>query len=308
MILSPWPLSGPATEKNRPAARVYLISLTRLAQEGCHARLLQQAKTLLAPSRQSKASAYRQDADQARSIVGGLLMAAILNVAADEDLRLGPSGKPELAHSGPAFNLTHSGDYVALAVSKRAVGIDIEKIRPLHPSLSAKYLTPQERALVESADEAAIEKVGQSADEVAGERGNENAREKIGESLVNGRGEQLLVALWTRKESLAKAEGGGLSLTSPLPSLGEIVSHKGRLWRLWSGLLTGAALSVAVEAEPRGAMAPDPPIVESFEPELRRWLQSALARARLSESQELACSQGLAGSSGLSGSPGFSGS
>ncbi len=43
-------------------------------------------------------------------------------------LHYGPQGKP--ACEGLEFNLSHSGDYLALAFDARPIGVDIERIRP----------------------------------------------------------------------------------------------------------------------------------------------------------------------------------
>ncbi len=91
------------------------------------------------------------------------------------------SRKPRLEGHSLGFNLTHSGDWAALAVSHDGdVGLDIEEIRPVEPSLPQRYFSPQEQAALSTL---------------------------TGEDWVAG-----FFRAWTRKESLLKAVGAGLSL------------------------------------------------------------------------------------------------
>lgn len=97
----------------------------------------------------------------------------------------GPHGKPFLP-SGPAFNLSHSGKYLALAVrSSGRVGIDIEVVRDALdlPHLAQLYFTESEQ------------------------RGIATSRDGTAQGFFR---------VWVRKEALLKATGLGLAL--PLDS------------------------------------------------------------------------------------------
>lgn len=64
-----------------------------------------------------------------------------------------PEGKPKLKNIKYEFNLSHSGDYVALAVGKNAVGIDIQELeRRLDVNIAEKYFHPCERGITEKKD------------------------------------------------------------------------------------------------------------------------------------------------------------
>jgi 4'-phosphopantetheinyl transferase len=108
-------------------------------------------------------------------------------------LEHGPHGKPGLhpQHASDLqFNVSHSGDWVLLALSRSvAVGIDVESIRPL----------PQVLALAERYF---------SANEIATLR-----------ACLEAEREATFLALWTRKEAQVKALGTGLahSLDQELP-------------------------------------------------------------------------------------------
>ncbi len=52
-----------------------------------------------------------------------------------------PSGKPYFSNCGTIkFNLSHSGEYAAAAISDTPVGVDIERIRPIKSGITERYL------------------------------------------------------------------------------------------------------------------------------------------------------------------------
>ncbi|MDR2456466.1 MAG: 4'-phosphopantetheinyl transferase superfamily protein [Deltaproteobacteria bacterium] len=202
--------------------------------------------------------------DQARSLAGGLILALYAGVRLDEDLKIGPFGRPELAQGSPSISLSHSGDYVALALFGRRVGADVEEIRPRSPLLAGRLLSPDEKRELDR----------------------------------NGGSPAALIALWTRKESLGKADGRGLSLTGSPGVLSDFASLNGRRYRLWTGLLPGGAkaalcpeqaspeavLSIAAEVEKGGPeglrleQAQEPPAIASAERQLAGFLERSLEK------------------------------
>jgi len=93
-------------------------------------------------------------------------------------------GKPRLRHAGaPSFNLSHTRGLALVALSaERAVGIDVEQLRPLDDAdaLAQRFLTPAESAAV-----LAVEPAGRGA---------------------------AFLRTWTRKEAVLKASGHGLTV------------------------------------------------------------------------------------------------
>lgn len=102
-------------------------------------------------------------------------------------LRFGrtPAGKPYLIDPAGSltFNIAHSGSLAVCALTERwAIGVDVEPIdrQELTPGLLHDLLAPAERARLAPLDGTALQ--------------------------------EALVALWTGKEAVGKAHGGGLSL------------------------------------------------------------------------------------------------
>ena len=85
-------------------------------------------------------------------------------------------GKPYLKDCSLQFNVSHSGEYLAIAVSEQPVGIDIQEPRTIREGTYRKVVQPQERELI----------------------GEERERD--------------FLRLWTLKESFVKAEGKGLGI------------------------------------------------------------------------------------------------
>lgn len=76
-------------------------------------------------SRLEQAMRYRMPDDQSRCIAGGVLLRKYVGCT---EIFKNEFGKP-IAENGVCFNLSHSGDWVLLAVHSADVGCDIEKLR-----------------------------------------------------------------------------------------------------------------------------------------------------------------------------------
>jgi 4'-phosphopantetheinyl transferase len=143
---------------------------------------------LLDDAERDRLRRFRHPADRARYLAAHALTrlvladavgAAAAELAFDRTCRCGEQhGKPTLP-GGPGFSLTHGGDLVGLAVHDGPVGLDVERLRPLHDlaAMAAHACSPAEAV----PDAAAF------------------------------------FTLWTRKEALLKATGTGLS--APMTSI-----------------------------------------------------------------------------------------
>lgn len=111
-----------------------------------------------------------------------LSLARHLSVGAESlTFKAGACGKPWLPlHPKCHFNLSHSGDFVAVAIGSEPVGIDIEHLRDNLPvaSLATHAFQPQETAAIKAAPD----------------------------------GQLLFYHFWTAKEAVMKCTGRGMTL------------------------------------------------------------------------------------------------
>ncbi len=125
----------------------------------------------------------RQAQTFGRAVLRRLLGALTGQAPSAVELATAPGGKPHLLTQAPAFNLSHSGDLLLLAVAAGGrLGVDVEQVRQrAHwERLVERFFAPQEAAALRDLPTA-----------------------------------QQLAAfhcVWTRKEALLKAEGSGIML------------------------------------------------------------------------------------------------
>ena len=65
-------------------------------------------------------------------------------------IRLTSLGKPYAAGLPVNFSISHSGDYAVCAISGNEIGIDIEKIRAVHPRAHEKFCNESETHYIDS--------------------------------------------------------------------------------------------------------------------------------------------------------------
>ncbi|HKX09477.1 MAG TPA: 4'-phosphopantetheinyl transferase superfamily protein [Stellaceae bacterium] len=166
-----------------------------------------------------------------RGFVGGrwLLRSVLAALTGAEarllDIQAGAHGKLFLVgheRLAASFNLSHSGDLLALALVRgRRIGIDIEAERPLTDAalLARRILSPRER-------------------------------ERYDALPMSARASALLVA-WTRKEAVLKAVGTGVSGgLSTVEVLGDSVVRLGETWSVRSlGMPPGFHGAIAIDRD-----------------------------------------------------------
>lgn len=110
------------------------------------------------------------------SLVGRLMLHKAL--LGEYAVRYSDNRKPVLeSDKGLFFNISHSDDFVALALSDKEVGCDIQEIRPYNPKVALRHYCENEMKLIES-----------SSDK-----------------------DDAFIRMWALKESILKFTGKGLS-------------------------------------------------------------------------------------------------
>jgi 4'-phosphopantetheinyl transferase len=147
---------------------------------------------LLSEAERDRALRFRFEKHRIRFVAGRAGLRTILGrytgiEASRVRVEASSSGKPFLADRPDVqFNVSHSDDRAVLAVARRAVGVDLEKMREIEdaPNLAARWFGPSEiRALL------AFPVATQS---------------------------EAFLRCWTRKEAFVKGKGAGLRM--PLTS------------------------------------------------------------------------------------------
>jgi 4'-phosphopantetheinyl transferase len=143
----------------------------------------------LTPQERARAERFRQADDRRRFVLGRGVLRTMLGRHLDRapaSLIFGanPHGKPTLADAdGVAFNVSHSGSYVLVAVGRAAaIGVDVERWRP-------------------DIDMAGVGRQVFTTGELASIADAPDAQKTL-----------RFVRQWTFKEAVAKASGLGLSL------------------------------------------------------------------------------------------------
>lgn len=134
------------------------------------------------PPVRTRIGRYRRWEDRQAVLFGKRLLAEGLKRMAYpahlEDLVWDASGRPFLG-GGMDFNISHSGEYVVCALCREGrVGIDIEKLRPIDVADFQEQMTPRQWKAI----------------------------------MASERRAETFFGLWTRKEAVIKADGGGMAL------------------------------------------------------------------------------------------------
>jgi 4'-phosphopantetheinyl transferase len=143
---------------------------------------------LLDDAERHRAARFRFDRDRARFVAHHAFVRRVLARYLGSEpravpLRSGAGGKPELAmDAGIAFNSSRSDRLSIVAVARDPVGVDVERLRPVEgaDALAESLFTAAERRLLSSRPSASRD--------------------------------TSFLELWTRKEAVVKAFGGGLSI------------------------------------------------------------------------------------------------
>ena len=159
-----------------------------------------------------RAMRFRQKDDRLRCLAAGYLMKHYIPDFSEELISIGKQGKPTLINA-VAFNISHAGDYVVLAVCNEVsgVGVDVEPVGEMdcYRDILSYAMTEKE-----------VQFIGEDAHKA--------------------------VCIWTRKESLYKCVGEGIEDFAELPEVtNEQVLFSGHLCRIRSWESDGHMFSVA---------------------------------------------------------------
>lgn len=124
---------------------------------------------------------YKKYEDSLRSLYGKLLLKDELDLK-ELNLSYNKYGKPYLKdeYSNTHFNISHSGEWVVIAIDNVPIGIDIQEVTNIDIKIAKRFFSSEESEYIFSLDE---------------------------ENRIDA-----FFKLWSLKEAYVKAEGKGLSI------------------------------------------------------------------------------------------------
>ncbi len=102
--------------------------------------------------KKEKIAKYKNNITKVRSIIGEIILSELLtkNKLSYNDLKynINEYGKPYIKNKNLFFNISHSFDYVVVAISNNEIGIDIEKVRKTSLNIINKIATKKEKKYI----------------------------------------------------------------------------------------------------------------------------------------------------------------
>ncbi len=107
----------------------------------------------LTDERKDKILKLKNEPDRKRSLMAGLMIRDNLKTYGinQEDIKVTDNGRPYV--SGIDFNVSHSGDYVVMALSDGKVGCDIEQVKDRNCSAVNRCFKPSEIKWIEESED-----------------------------------------------------------------------------------------------------------------------------------------------------------
>lgn len=107
----------------------------------------------IAPCYVEKYHRFKVEQEARQELVTGYLLRKYLGVCEDGQLRVNEKKKPYLSKGKPFFNISHSENYVVLAIADCEVGVDIEKIRPFHEATARRVFSEEQLLQLQQMEE-----------------------------------------------------------------------------------------------------------------------------------------------------------
>lgn len=109
---------------------------------------MQAYSTMLPEEVTEKAARYHNPKDRLRNLAGEALSRYVIQQTTGRlpagAFPCSEHGKPYLEKEDIFFNISHSGDYVAVAISSENIGVDIEKLRRNKMQVARRFFSEEE--------------------------------------------------------------------------------------------------------------------------------------------------------------------
>ena len=124
------------------SATVYIASDEFLLNEHCFLYFYDKVSDY----RKQKIDGLKMPEDKRLSLLSGLLLEYALNDVGEngKEILVDEYGKPRIKDSDFHFNLSHSKSLALCAISKNAIGCDVEKVREVDLKIAKRYFCKEE--------------------------------------------------------------------------------------------------------------------------------------------------------------------
>lgn len=132
---------------------IYYLQITNELNSDIYQKLTQ----LVSSEKMQKLGKLKQDIDKKLSLYAEILLKLALQRQLGlnlEDIQLDydEMGKPFIKNHPKAFvSIAHSGNRIAVAVSQKPIGIDIEKLKTANLKIAKRFFTPEENKIITTA-------------------------------------------------------------------------------------------------------------------------------------------------------------
>ncbi len=131
-----------------------------ISEEFYSEELYNEAFCNMTKARQEKALRYKEPQDRRRCVFADYLLREMLKNFFDIDspeIITDEKGKPHIRGNSLFISISHSGDFVACAVDKSPIGIDLECPRKVTENLISYISTEEEKCYILGADKDTID-------------------------------------------------------------------------------------------------------------------------------------------------------
>lgn len=129
--------------------KIFYFNITPLRNKNIFAEKVKE----VSPERLAKIERLKKQDDKFRCLGAGLLINYVKDIFhIEDDIMIAKNGKPHFTKAKMSFNISHSGNYVVIAVSDYNIGIDIQRMEKRNSLIAEKNFCASECAYINEND------------------------------------------------------------------------------------------------------------------------------------------------------------
>ena len=133
--------------------KIYYFNITPLRNK----IIFEDSYKKVSKRRQEKINKLKREDDKLRCLGAGLLIEFVKEkFGVKDDIIIDKFGKPHFKTTKTSFNISHSGNYVIMAVSEYNIGIDIQRMEKSNQLVAERNFHPNECAYINACEDEVI--------------------------------------------------------------------------------------------------------------------------------------------------------